>query len=150
MVLLDMPGVGKTALSVKLAEQIKHRFDYLIWRSLRNAPLVQDLLAELIQFLCPQQETVLIETVDGILQLIEYLRSSRCLLVLDNAETILRSGEHTGRYRKGYKSYGQLLRCVAQTPHQSCLLLTSREELEGTAFKKGKTLPIRSLQLTGL
>ena len=26
---------------------------------------------------------------DGILQLIEYLRSSRCLLVLDNAKTIL-------------------------------------------------------------
>jgi len=40
----------------------------------------------------------------------EYLRSSRCLLVLDNGESILRSGERAGRYRSGYEGYGQLLR----------------------------------------
>jgi hypothetical protein len=37
VVLLGMGGIGKTALSVKLAQQIQHQFDYLIWRSLRNA-----------------------------------------------------------------------------------------------------------------
>jgi WD40 repeat protein len=148
---LGMGGIGKTAVSVKLAEQIKDKFEYLIWRSLRNSPPVQDLIGELIQFLSKEQETDLPKTVDGrVLRLIEYLRSSRCLLVLDNAETILRSGDHTGRYREGYEAYGQLLRCVAETLHQSCLVLTSREKPIGLAAKEGETLAVRSLQLTGL
>lgn len=149
--LLGMGGIGKTALAAKLAEQIQDEFEYLFWRSLRNAPPVQELLAELLHFLSKGQETDLPETVEGrVLLLIKYLRSSRCLLVLDNAETILRSGDHTGCYREGYEDYGQLLRCVAETSHHSCLVLTSREKPKGLAAKEGETLPVRSLQLTGL
>lgn len=133
---LGMGGIGKTALSVKLVQEIQSEFEYLIWRSLRNAPSIQDLLAELIQFLSQGQETDLPETVDGrVLRLIEYLRSSRCLMILDNAETILCKGKcltagdrHcTGDYREGYEGYGQLLRYVAETGHHSCLVLTSRK-----------------------
>jgi len=58
----------------------------------------------------------------------QYLRSSRCLLVLDS-ESILRSGELAGRYCSGYEGYGQLLRRVGDERHQSCLVLTSREKL---------------------
>lgn len=148
---LGMGGIGKTALAVRLAEQMNDRFEYLIWRSLRNAPPVEDLTAELSQFFSEQQETVLPETVNGrVLRLIECLRSSRCLVVLDNVETILRSGDRTGRYQEGYSGYGQLLRCVAETHHQSCLVLTSREKPVGLLAKEGETLSVRSLQLTGL
>ena len=149
--LLGMGGIGKTALSVKLAEQIQDNFEYVIWRSLRNAPPIQDTLADIIKFLSNQQETDLPETVDGkVSRLIEYLRSSRCLLVLDNVESILREGDRAGHYREGYEGYGQLLRCVAEAPHQSCLVLTSREKPRGIASKEGKTLPVRSIQLAGL
>ena len=151
IILLGMGGIGKTALSVKLAENIQDGFECLIWRSLRNAPPIEDLTAELIQFFSKGQETNLPETLDGkFLRLIEYLRSSRCLLILDNAETILRSGDRTGCYKEGYEGYGQLLRCVAETRHQSCLMLTSREKPVGLAAKEGETLAIRSLQLLGL
>jgi len=151
VMLLGMGGIGKTALVAKLAEQIQGEFEYLIWRSLRNAPPLQNLLAELIQFLSKEQETVLPKTVDGrVLRLMEHLRSSRCLLVLDNAETILRGGERTSCYREGYQGYGQLLRCVAETLHHSCLVLTSREKPRGLTAKEGETLPVRSLQLNGL
>lgn len=149
--LLGMGGSGKTALSVKLALQIQDEFHYLFWRSLRNAPSTQELLGELIQFLSGGQETELRDTVDGrISQLMSYLRSSRCLVILDNAESILQSGDRTGSYREGYASYGQLLRCIADTPHQSCLVLTSREKPKGLAAKEGGNLPVRSFQLTGL
>lgn len=149
--LLGMGGIGKTALAAKLAEQIQDEFEYLIWRSLRNAQPIHDLLAELIQFFSQQQETDLPETVDArISRLLEYLRSSRCLLVLDNGESILREGDRSGCYREGYEGYGQLLRCMAETSHQSCLVLTSREKPRGLAAKEGETLPVRSLQLTGL
>lgn len=151
VLLFGMGGIGKTALAAKLAEQIQEPFEYLIWRSLRNAPSLQDFLAELIQFLSRGQETDLPKTVDGrVLRLLEYLRSSRYLLVLDHAETILREGDRTGSYREGYEGYGQLLRCVAETPHHSCLVLTSREKPRGLAAKEGETLAVRSLQLTGL
>jgi len=151
VVLLGMGGIGKTALSVKLAQQIQQQFEYVIWRSLRNAPPVTDLLAELLRFLCQKEEIVLSETVDGrVSQLIKYLRSARCLLILDNAEAILRQGDRTGSYREGYEGYGQLLRCVAETPHQSTVVLTSREKPRGLATKEGEKLSVRVLQLTGL
>ncbi|MEH2253715.1 WD40 repeat domain-containing protein [Nostoc sp.] len=148
---IGMGGIGKTALSVKAAQMVEDEFDYLIWRSLRNAPPVQELLADLICFVSQQQETNLSESVDGkISQLLEHIRKKRCLLILDNAESILRSDQTTGAYRPGYEGYGQLLRSVGESSHQSCLLLTSREKPKGLSFKEGINLPIRSLKLSGL
>jgi len=40
---LGMGGIGKTSLSVKLAEQIQGEFEYLIWRSLLHAPPIEDI-----------------------------------------------------------------------------------------------------------
>ena len=149
--LLGMGGIGKTSLAVKLVEQVQDKFEYLIWRSLRNAPPAKELLTELILFLSHHQEVNLPETVDSLIsRLMQYLRSSRCLLILDNSESILRSGELAGRYCSGYEGYGQLLRRVGDERHQSCLVLTSREKPIGLTAKEGKSLPVRSLQLSGL
>ena len=149
--LLGMGGIGKTALSIKLAERIQEHFDYIIWRSLRNAPSVQNILAELLQFLSQQQETNLPETVEiRISRLIHYLRQHRCLLVLDNAESIMRAGDRAGRYGEGYQEYGELLRRIGEERHNSCLVLTSREKPKELAALEGENLPVRSLQLTGL
>ncbi|MFB2833045.1 NB-ARC domain-containing protein [Floridanema evergladense] len=159
--LLGMGGIGKTALSVKLAREIaesreveeysKSNIDYVIWRSLRNAPTVEEILTEIIQFLSQEQEINLPSNLEGrITRLLHYLRTSRCLLILDNAESILQAGDRTGRYRTGYEGYGQLLRSIAETSHQSCLILTSREKPQGLAKFEGESLPVRSLQLSGL
>ncbi|OKH43233.1 hypothetical protein NIES2101_31080 [Calothrix sp. HK-06] len=148
---IGMGGIGKTALSVKVAQMVEDEFDYLIWRSLRNAPPVQELLADLICFVSQQQETNLSETVDGkISQLLKHMRSKRCLLILDNAEPILCSDKTTGAYRPGYEGYGQLLRSIGESSHNSCLLLTSREKPKGLSFKEGINLPVRSFKLSGL
>jgi hypothetical protein len=151
VLLLGMGGIGKTSLAVKIAEQVQDEFKYLIWRSLRNAPPIKALIAELIQFFSHQQEVELPESLDGLLsRLMAYLRQNRCLLVLDNCESILRGGERAGRYCAGYEGYSELLRRIADERHQSCLILTSREKPIGLTAKEGKTLPVRSLQLTGL
>ncbi|NEO97353.1 MAG: NACHT domain-containing protein [Symploca sp. SIO2E9] len=151
VVLLGMGGIGKTALSVKLATQIQHKFEYVIWRSLRNTPPVEDLLANLIQFLSKEHQCDVPETFDErVLQLITLLREHRCLLVLDNIESILVSGDCTGRYRNGYEGYAQLFNCLGETPHNSCLMLTSREKPQGLAALEGESLPVRCWQLTGL
>lgn len=149
--LIGMGGIGKTALSIKLAEQIQDEVEYLIWRSLRNAPPLEDLLADLLNGLSSQRQGDLPATISGrMTRLIECLRDSRCLLVLDNAESILCAGDRAGSYREGYEAYAQFFQSVGESRHQSCLVLTSREKPGGLHAKEGKTLPIRSLQLAGL
>jgi WD40 repeat protein/transcriptional regulator with XRE-family HTH domain len=148
---IGMGGIGKTALSIKLAEQVQTEFEFVIWRSLRNAPPVQELLVDLCNVLSNQQKTGIPSTFNGQLSwFIESLQTARCLVILDNAESILVSEERAGAYRVGYEEYGQLLRCIAETRHQSCLALTSREKPKGLASREGTHLPVRSLRLAGL
>ena len=149
--LIGMGGIGKTALSVKLAQLLQTEFQYLSWRSLRNAPPIHDLLTDLINFFSHQQETILPISLDAKIScLIQYLRSSRCLLILDNVESILSGDEPAGAYRQGYEGYGHLLRSFGETDHQSCLVLTTREKPRGIRIKEGINSPIRSLKLPGL
>jgi WD40 repeat protein len=149
--LFGMGGIGKTSLSVNLAKQIQDEFECVIWRSLRNAPPLQELLADLIQFLAIKQDTTLPDTLNGrILYLLDCLRQHRCLLVFDNVETIMQPGDRSGNYLAGYEGYGQLLKCLGETDHQSTLMLTSREKPKEIAALEGNSLPIRSMRLTGL
>ena len=130
---LGMGGIGKTTLAIKSAHLLHDQFDFVMWRSLRNAPLPEEILMDWIQCLSRQQEGKLPSSLDGkILRLIHYLRTSRCLLVLDNAESILQGGDRTHRYCEGYKGYGDVFKCIGETAHRSCLMLTSRELLERT------------------
>ncbi|MEH2070153.1 MAG: NB-ARC domain-containing protein [Nostoc sp.] len=150
--LLGMGGIGKTTLCVKLAEEVESDFEYLIWRSLRNAPPLKELLANLIVFLSDEKEIDIPETVDNqITLLIKYLRKQHCLLVLDNVETILQPGDCAGHYTEGYEGYGQLLKRVGEEPHQSCLVLTSREKPKEFAPLEGarvRTLSLPRLEKT--
>jgi WD40 repeat protein len=146
-----MGGIGKTTLLVKLAKQIQHEFDYLIWKSLRHAPPLNQLLTELIQFLSNQQDINSLETVESkVSRLLHYLRQQRCLVLLDNAESILQSGISTGQYSPGYEDYGYLFKQLGENQHQSCLILTSREKPKDIALLEGETLPVKSLLLKGL
>jgi len=149
--LVGMGGIGKTTLSVRCAKQIQDEFEYIVWRSLRHAPPLPEILVDLIQPLSNQQTNYLPADVDDrVSLLIDYLHRHRCLLVLDSVETILRPGELAGYYRKEHEGYRGLLRRVVETPHQSCLVLTSREKPGEIAALSGKSLPVRSLQLAGL
>ncbi|MEI2579673.1 NB-ARC domain-containing protein, partial [Scytonema sp. PRP1] len=140
---LGIGGIGKTSVAVKFAQQVQHEFDYVIWRSLFQAPPVDTLIADLVCFLSNQQETK-----GDIGRLMHYLRSSRCLLILDKMESVLDAG-HAGHYRPRYEGYGELLRLVGETAHQSCLILTSREKPAEIAASEGTELSVRSLRLGG-
>jgi ATP-dependent Clp protease ATP-binding subunit ClpA len=46
--ILGIGGIGKTALATKLGQQLQDGFEYVIWRSLREAPPLNQLLGDLI------------------------------------------------------------------------------------------------------
>lgn len=144
-----MGGVGKTALAVKLAEQVQAQFEFLFWRSLRHAPALREVLTELLEFLTQEPESQEPEFA-LISQAIDHLRAHRCLLILDDLEAVLRSGGMVGQYREGYEGYGQLVQRMGEERHQSCLVLTSREKPLEVVSQAGTNLPVRLLSLQGL
>jgi hypothetical protein len=170
VVLLGMGGIGKTAFSVKLAQEIQEDFDYVIWRSLRLAPTLEGILDQIITTIQPESEHPSPDTVEKkISQLIDFLRSARCLIVLDSFDTILvsenrythnsNSGEENSagtqllapiKYHQGYELYGELIKRIAESTHQSCLVINSREKIPDIAASEGEKLPVRSFKLTGL
>jgi hypothetical protein len=148
--ILGMGGMGKTALSVKLAQEIiqsptspPSKFDRIIWRSLRNALPLKELLTELVPFLSNHQESQ-----GTLVKLVQCLRQSRCLVILDNLETLL-DAERAGQFRSEFEAYGELLRLVGEVGHQSCVVLTSREKPVEVAALEGTGLAVRSLRLDG-
>ncbi|GAX37046.1 NB-ARC domain-containing protein [Nodularia sp. NIES-3585] len=153
---LGMGGIGKTVIAAKIAKKVQPNFDYLIWRSLRNAPQLGDVLTQLLRFLPNDAEAYAADSDNNkILRLIDSLRKNRCLVILDNVESVLRSGEgktheQAGEYQPGYENYGYLFKKVAEAAHQSCLLLTSREKPKEVAALEGKNLPVKVLQLSSL
>jgi WD40 repeat protein len=152
--ILGMGGIGKTALTVKLVESLQqHGFDFIIWRSLRNAPPLTTLLAGLLQFFSDLEQTEANGTGDigtQILELLGCLNRSRCLVILDNGESILQGGERAGIYRSGYEEYGQLLSQLAQSRHQSCVLLTSREKPKEFNLLECENFPVKFMTLVGI
>jgi WD40 repeat protein len=157
--LLGMGGMGKTTLAAKLAAQFQNEFEFVIWQSLRNAPPIAEVLASTLQFLSKQRDPSLKMSIESLIaQLIQYFRSCRCLLILDNFEAVLRSTDgsaslqrlHVSQYREGFEEYEELLRKLGSELHSSCLLLTSREKPKILNPLEGNTLPVRTLLLAGL
>lgn len=149
---LGIGGIGKSTIAVKAALQMQTEFEIVVWRSLANAPPLDELLSSLLKFLMPLygEDPIIPTTLDQqISKLMQYLRSRRCLLILDNTETILQR-EPVGQWRCGYEGYGQLLRAIGDTSHLSCLLLTSREKPREIALMEGAQVLVRSLTLSGL
>ena len=149
--ILAMGGMGKTAVSIKLAQQLQSHFDYIIWRTVRDSPFLSELLAEIIKSIDSSESISLAESTKRRLsQLIKYLQNHRCLIVVDNFETVLQSNDSLGTYRNGYQDYGEFLRRVGDVLHQSCVVVTSREKPEEIAVLQGDKLPVRVWQLQGL
>ncbi|MFM5982497.1 MAG: ATP-binding protein [Sphaerospermopsis kisseleviana] len=103
IVITGIGGIGKTALAVKLAENRRSHFQKTLWFSFHHNPPATDKPPDL----APQT-----------------------LLIFDGWDAIL-GGNRGGQYRAGYELYADFLRSVVQTSHDSCVMITSREQPEG-------------------
>ncbi len=148
--LWGMGGIGKTAIAVKLAEQLQTDFDYLIWRSLKYIPPLNQLLGDLCRFLPSSANPDSTIKTDDLSRFLEILKTHRCLIIIDDFETTLQDGELVGSYRQGYEGYGNFLERVGTERHQSCVMVISREQPKQISLLQGETLPVRSFKLRGL
>jgi hypothetical protein len=164
--ILGIGGQGKTALAAALVrtlvdgkragdplqvEDPPSPFKYIIWRSLRNAPPLANILSSWLSFVSDQQAGELPDHLDEQLELLlTYLRRQRCLLVLDDVESILKPGERAGNFCPGYEGYGHLLQRLHNSDHQSCLVLTSRECPQGIDRFTAEETRVQALHLGGI
>ncbi|MEG3907034.1 NB-ARC domain-containing protein [Microcoleus sp. w2-18bC1] len=151
LTITGMAGTGKSAIARNLIPQIQTQFDRIIWRSLRTSPPLETTLKTLIQFLSNQPEINIPANTDVQLSiLIEYLRDNRCLIILDDVQQILSSGQLPGHYKPGYENYGTLFKLIGEIPHNSCLILNSWEPPSDIITFTDDNSAVRLLQLTGL
>ncbi|WP_373542415.1 NB-ARC domain-containing protein [Chamaesiphon sp.] len=149
--LIGMGGVGKTTLVWEIARQLESYFDLTIWRSLLNLPPLTEFCTEQIQCLSPQPVALPRSAEGQIDLLIAGLKLNRCLLIIDNVESILAGQVQSGQYLPGYEGYDRLLRSLGELPHQSCVLLISREKPHSIARAEiVNPQLVRSLTLDGL
>ncbi|MEM9219026.1 MAG: NB-ARC domain-containing protein [Cyanobacteria bacterium P01_F01_bin.150] len=149
-------GIGKTSLAIRLAKNMQPHFDGVIWQSLRHKPPLEKILGQWLEQLPKdannganawQSESP--DWDDQLRAVMQYLRDQRCLVILDNFESILSSGSLVGEYETEYEPYGEMLRRIGEQQHQSCVVVTSRESNRDTT---GSSMlrPIRHLSLSGL
>ncbi|MGB8689199.1 MAG: NB-ARC domain-containing protein [Microcoleus sp.] len=151
LTITGMTGTGKSAIARNLIPQIQTQFDRIIWRSLRTSPPLETTLKTLIQFLSNQPEINLPTNTDDRLSiLIETLRENRCLIILDDVQQILSSGQLAGYYKPGYENYGTLFKLIGEIPHNSCLILNSWEPPSDILTFTDDNSAVCLLQLTGL
>jgi WD40 repeat protein len=147
--LVGSGGIGKTSLALALVERVRGRFAKFALESLSSAPPLKQVLANLLKTLSQGQETELSDNLqERISLLLEYMKQSRCLLVLDGAESILQTGTLAGSYQEEFQEYERLLRLVARTDHQSCLVITSGEKTQ--EFTELESRRVQAYHLHGL
>ena len=149
--LLGTGGIGKSALASLIGSRLTSHFEAVLWRSVRDAPSCEDLVTDCIIFFSETPPASFPSSLEQrINQLVARLQANRNLLVLDNLETLLASGDPEGGYLPGYEGYGRLIERVAESAHQSCVLLTSREKPRAIEPLEGERSPVRSLRLEGM
>lgn len=148
--IVGLGGMGKTALAYTVIKQIKQHFTSVFWFSLQNAPPLETFLDKQLLFVLNEQQLHLLQLDEKIALLLQRLKQERCLMVLDNLESILQSGENAGHWKAEFEEYGQLLLRLSEGTHQSCLLLTSREKPQEIARLESATFFVHSLRIGGL
>ncbi|HEY2593338.1 MAG TPA: AAA family ATPase, partial [Chloroflexota bacterium] len=142
--LTGMGGIGKTTIAAQLVQRIGPTYAGVYWQSLQNAPQLADWLPTAIGALADESFTPSADAAETVAHFLEVLQSRPSLIVLDNLESVL-AGQSSRQ-----DMYGPLLRLLTDTPHDGCVLLTSRELPYELAGRESRDGAIRVMRVTGL
>ena len=128
--LFGIGGVGKTTLATQLAKQIHDQFNYVFWRSVPTVPCFDSMMTDLLSLFSHHKENKL-----NINRIIYYLRTHRCLIILDHVDI-------------DHLKYMQFIKIIAETHHQSCVIFTCREQHQEFTFLEYWLSSVRCLKLS--
>ncbi|NES07556.1 MAG: NACHT domain-containing protein [Okeania sp. SIO2F4] len=149
--ILGNSGIGKTALACYLLQKIKTNFDVVIWLDLNLSPPLENTLKSLILSTGNQTEDRLPSTLGEKLSiLLSNLQKKRCLIVLDDVQTLLREKQLAGNYQSEYRSYKKFFKLIGETVHKSCFIINSWESPQEIITLAGKNSPVSLFPLKPL
>ncbi|OZH54613.1 hypothetical protein AFK68_09830 [Hydrocoleum sp. CS-953] len=149
MAVLGISGIGKTTLVKRFIDLNIQNFDVVIWRNLKLVKSLNSLMTDLLKKITIQNQNILISD-EQLTQLFDLLSRQKSLIVLDDVQNIFISGKIAGQYQKQHTEYQNLFQAIAQTEHQSCVILISQEKAQEMTALDRELYPIQNLELEGL
>ena len=164
VLVVGLRGIGKTQLVINMAQTRPgesdnsrkdldieaQRFQYVIWRSLLGLPSLEQLLRSVLSLLShDEEESGPMDKEDVTSSFFRLLEAKRCLIILDNLESLLVAGK-PGEFRSGYHDYREFIRLAGEIEHQSCIIFTSREKPDIFLRMESSRSDVRTLTLRGL
>jgi WD40 repeat protein/transcriptional regulator with XRE-family HTH domain len=161
LIIYGLSGIGKTWLAVKVAREFGKAFDHVFWWSLGDERSADDFINELshailgsarphvpVSRTSPASSRGLswLQTT----HLLSLLRDHRCLIVFDNFETAFEEQNVKGSYQSTFAGYAEIVDLVAETEHQSKLVITSRELLANVEAVERHDAPVWAVHLEGI
>ena len=156
--LVGLAGIGKTTLASKLIRELQTEnapFTVAAWETLRSptgkAPQFNDIIDSLLLTLS-HGEISAATTQNDYRQktemLVRLLKEKPCLVVLDNVETVLQTGQaqKTGYFADDCLEYKWFFNQLVETEHQSKVIFTSRESLAELSLLAVRELPLKGLE----
>lgn len=150
--LSGLTGMGKTSLSLELIKYISEHFYYIIYRSLEDFTSLSELLSNLIDAIASNHpETKHLKTyLQKRLFFSKMLSEYPCLIILDDGQTLFKSGALAGEYQSHHREYKSFLEIMGRTVHKSCIILNSWLIPREIIKLKIDTYPVQILTLNGL
>ncbi len=143
-------GIGKTQLAVKLIQEIKQNFEYILWYNLDNYSNFSEFQSELLQLFEQPTENEGNGKNSNRLKLIKYLQNHRCLIVIDNLHYLFCPGELAGQYQPQHQEFCTLFKKIQELTHQSCFLLMGWEQPRELAEIRRSNSGYKTITIKGL
>lgn len=141
-----MSGMGKTALVAELVKQIQEEFETIFWCSLASPLNFHEWQNNLYEVFYREPA----ENINKTSQILHYCQDHRCLVVIDDSQTLFQEGCLAGQYQTQYKDYKKIFNKIKNLSHQSCFMLVGWEPEQDIPPVAHKKRSIRHLQLLDL
>ncbi|WP_204102273.1 MULTISPECIES: ATP-binding protein [Spirulina sp. CCY15215] len=148
--IIGLEGVGKTALVRKFVDLNSQDFDAIIWKSIKQPKILDILTSKILQTFNPTLKNLVLDSEEKITKLFNIFSQKKCLIILDNLESLFESKKNAGQYPIKYQNYKSFIQAVAETEHQSCLILISQEKSQEMITLNTNIRSVQILELGNL